>query len=253
MWKLAFVRLLCLLPMLHLSAAVGPRFEVVSIHPSPDDAPFFAKPPANGKFLATGIVARLMVMFAFNVQESQIADGPSWITSDRWNVEAKSEAGGKNYSPEESRQMLQNMLQARFTLRAHRETHERPAYVLTIAKGGPKLKASESGTTNIRVSGNSISLEGGDIPRMIQLLSSALGKPVVDQTGLNGRYDISLQWDDAPVPDGGILGLDAHSTSDPNRGSIFSAIQNQLGLRLVSQQAPVEIIVIDKIERPSEN
>lgn len=195
---------------------------------------------------------RLMMMLAYNVQESQIADGPSWIGTERWNVDARSEAG-TTHSTEETQQMLQNLLRDRFGLQAHRETREQSAYVLKIAKDGPKLKADETGATNIRVNGNSIGLERGEISRLTQLLSSALGKPVVDQTGLTGHYDVSLQWNDAPVADGGVIGLDAHATADPNRESIFSAIQDQLGLQLVSQRAPVEMIVIDKIERPSAN
>ena len=88
---------------------------------------------------------------------------------------------------------------------------------------------------------------------MTQLLSAALGRPVVDRTGLNGLYDLSLQWDDAPIPDGGVLGADVHAASGTDRGSIFSAIQEQLGLRLEPQKSPVEVIVIDRIERPSAN
>jgi uncharacterized protein (TIGR03435 family) len=235
-----------------LSAADGPRFEAASIHPTPDNTPFLAHPPSNGKFSGTGVVVRLLMMLAYNVQESQIADGPSWIGTERWSVDARSEAG-TTHNDEETRQMLQNLLRERFGLQAHRETRQQSAYVLRIAKDGPKLKADESGATNIRINGNSIGLERGEISRLTQLLSSALGKPVVDQTGLTGRYDVSLQWSDAPVADGGVIGLDAHATADPNRESIFSAIQNQLGLQLVSQHAPVELIVIDKIERPSAN
>ncbi|HEY4087147.1 MAG TPA: TIGR03435 family protein, partial [Bryobacteraceae bacterium] len=240
------------LSALHLSAADGPRFEAASIHPTPDNTPFLAHPPSNGKFSGTGVVVRLLMMLAYNVQESQIADGPSWIGTERWSVDARSEAG-TTHNDEETRQMLQNLLRERFGLQAHRETRQQSAYVLRIAKDGPKLKADESGATNIRINGNSIGLERGEISRLTQLLSSALGKPVVDQTGLTGRYDVSLQWSDAPVADGGVIGLDAHATADPNRESIFSAIQNQLGLQLVSQHAPVELIVIDKIERPSAN
>ncbi|HXE62317.1 MAG TPA: TIGR03435 family protein [Bryobacteraceae bacterium] len=252
MRRKAGLALLSLLSALCLGAADGPRFEAVSIHPSPDNAPFFARPPSNGKFSATGIVARLIVMLAYNVQESQIANGPAWLGTERWNVDAKSEAG-RAYSIEETQQMLQNLLEDRFGMQAHRETRELPAYVLKIAKDGPKLKADDTGATNVRISGNSIGLERGEISRLTQLLSSALGKPVVDQTGLSGHYDVSLQWNDAPVPDGGVIGVDAHATPDPNRESIFTAIQDQLGLQLVSQHAPVEMIVIDKIERPSPN
>ncbi len=244
--------LLSLLFVFLLIAADGPRFEAASIHPTPDNIPFFAHPPGNGKFSGSGIVVRLMLMLAYNIQESQIAGAPAWVGTERWTVDAKS-ATGATHNDEETRQMLQNLLYERFGLRMHRESREQTAYVLKIAKDGPKLKASETGATNIRINGNSIGLEHGEISRLVQLLSSALGKPVVDQTGLTGHYDVSLQWSDAPVADGGVIGLDAHATADPNRESIFSAIQNHLGLQLVSGSTPVEMILIDKIERPSAN
>ena len=249
--SLRILTALCLFCVLSLGAADGPHFAVVSIRQAPDETPFFAKPPSNGAFSATGIVARFMVMLAWNVEESQITDAPQWFATERWNVQAKSEPG--TYTPEQTQAMLQNMLHDRFALQTHRETRERPAYLLTVAKGGSKLKADDTGSTNVRVSSNSISLERGDIARLTQLLASALGRPVVDRTGLTGHYDLLLQWDDAPVPDGGVIGLGAQSIPDPNRGSIFSAIQNQLGLHLESRTAPVEMLVIDKIERPSEN
>jgi len=106
---------------------------------------------------------------------------------------------------------------------------------------------------NVRVSGNSIALDGGDISRFTQLLSSALGKPVVDRTGLSGNYDIHLQWDDTPVSSGGVIGLAEPATSDMNHGSIFTEIERQLGLRLVYERAPVKILVIDHIEPASAN
>jgi uncharacterized protein (TIGR03435 family) len=248
----AALALLCLFFTLRLRAADAPRFEAASIRPTPDSVPFFGHMPSNGKFSGSGIVVRLMLMFAYDVQESQIADAPSWVGTDRWTVDANSEPGA-HHTDDETRQMLQNLLQERFGLRMHRETREQSAYVLKIAKSGPKLKASETGATNIRINNNSIGLEHGEISRLTQLLSSALGKPVVNQTGLTGHYNLSLQWNDAPVTDGGVIGLDAHAAADPNRESIFSAIQDQLGLQLVSQRAPVEMIVIDKIERPSPN
>ncbi|HVW09059.1 MAG TPA: TIGR03435 family protein [Bryobacteraceae bacterium] len=250
--KVTAIALLSLFAALNLAAADALHFEVASIHPSPDNATLFARPPSGGQFNATAVVARFVVMVAWNVQESQIAGGPSWFSTDRWNIDAKSTAGA-TYTAEESRQMLQNLLQDRFGLRMHRETRDLPSYVLKISKNGPKLKADDTGATNVRVSGNSIGLERGEISRLVQLLSSALGKPVVDQTGLAGHYDLLLQWNDAPVADGGVMGLNTHATSDPNRESIFSAIQDQLGLQLVSQHQSVEMIVIDKINRPSPN
>jgi len=130
----------------------------------------------------------------------------------------------------------------------------RSRHVLTVAKDGPKFKPAEhDGSTNVRVGGNSISLERGDLVRMTQLLSSALGRPVVDRTGLTGLYDLSLKWDDAPVLEGGVTGSNVPATPGNDHGSIFTATQDQLGLRLDSQRAPVEVIVVDRMERPSPN
>jgi uncharacterized protein (TIGR03435 family) len=229
-------------------------FDVASIRPhSPGDARFGVKMPVNGHFAATGVVTKLLVMLAYDVQESQIVGGPDWFATEKWDIQAKT-GDGVAYSPGETRQMLQKMLEDRFTLRIHRDTEQRPVYALSVAKGGPKFNASgKDGQTNYRITRNSIGLERGDIARMAQLLSTALGRPVIDQTGLAGPYDLSLQWDDAPVPEGGVPGLDTPAIPGNDHGSIFTAIQDQLGLRLESRRAPVEVIVVDRVERPSEN
>ena len=239
--------LLVCISLVCLRGADAPGFDVASIRPhAPDDARFYVKLPAQGRFTATGSVAKLVVMLAYDVQEAQIAGGPDWFATEKWDIEAKSDHPAE-HSVEETRRMLQNMLAERFGLRIHRETEQRPAYALTVAKDGPKFKPAEQGSTNVRVGGNSIILERGDLVRMTQLLSSALGRPVVDRTGLTGLYDLSLKWDDAPVPEGGVTGLNAPAAPGNDHGSIFTAIQDQLGLRLDSQRAPVEVIVIDRM------
>lgn len=245
--------LLVCISLVCLRGADAPSFDVASIRPhAPDDTRFYVKLPAQGRFSATGSVAKLVVMLAYDVQEAQIAGGPDWFATEKWDIEAKSDNPG-GHSVEETRRMLQNMLAERFGLRIHRETDQRPAYALTVAKDGPKFKPAEQGSTNVRVTGNSISLERGDLVRMTQLLSSALGRPVVDRTGLTGLYDLSLKWDDAPVPEGGVTGLNVPAVPGNDHGSIFTAIQDQLGLRLDSQRIPVEVIVVDRMERPSPN
>jgi len=190
-------------------------------------------------------------MVAYGVQENQIVGGPSWLDSEKWDIEAKSE--DQVHTTEETRAMLQKMLEERFVLRTHREMQQRPAYLLTVVRGGPKFKAQPDGRTNYLITGNSISLERGNLAHMAQLLSTALRRPVVDPTGLSGIYDLSVKWDDAPIADGGLLGLDAPAAPENDRGSIFTAIQVQRGLRLESQRASVDVIVIDQIQRPSAN
>jgi uncharacterized protein (TIGR03435 family) len=207
--------------------------------------------PVSGQFSATGSVAKLVVMLAFDVQESQIAGGPNWFASEKWDIDARS--ADPAHSPEETRIMLQNLLVDRFALRVHRQTEQRPVYALAVSRGGPKFKAREQpGGTNVQITSNSIRIEAGNVARLTQVLATALGRPVVDHTGLGGLYDLSVQWDDAPVPEGGVPGLDVSAPAN-GRGSIFSALQDQLGLRLEAQRAPVEVIVVDGISRPSPN
>lgn len=240
------------------AAIFGQTFEVASIRPQvPDDHSFLVRPPNGGHFTANGAVTKLLVMLAYDVQESQIVGGPSWFETEKWDIQAKSESDQHNV--QETRVMLQHLLADRFGLRLHRGTEQLPVYVLTISKGGPKFKASEATTTNLRVGSNSIFLQGGTIDRLTAVLATALGRPVVDRTGLAGSYDLAVQWDDAPVRDGGLPGTSdpqsrqAATPSGNDRGSIFTAISDQLGLRLNAQRAAVDVLVIDDIKRPSAN
>ncbi|HEY3827229.1 MAG TPA: TIGR03435 family protein [Bryobacteraceae bacterium] len=246
--RLAWVSLLL------LRGVAAQNFEVASIRPHPPgDTAFRVKPPIGGRFTATGSVASFLLMLAYDVPETQIVGGPGWLATEKWDIEAASD-DQKQHSIDETRLMLQHLLEERFALKTHREKMQRPVYVLTVVKGGPTFKSSgPDGSMNIRVSANSITLERGQLARMTQLLSTTLGRPVVDRTGLTGLYDLSLQWDDAPGRDGVLPGLDAAVAADPEHGSIFTAIQEQLGLRLEPQRAEVEVIVIDRIEKPSAN
>jgi uncharacterized protein (TIGR03435 family) len=229
--------LLATLIALCLIAAPPPKFAAVSIHrQAPDDNSFFVKPPANGKFIATGATARLMVMLAWDLQDSQIAGGPAWFATDHFSIEANSD-DGQPHTPVKTREMLQNMLAERFALRTHHEMREGTAYVLTVAKNGSKLKQSQTQSTNVRVGPSSIQLEGAPLSRLAQQLSNILERPVIDRTGLEGTYDASLLWSDA----------------QPDQPSVFTAIQDQLGLNLVSRRAPIDTLVIDSIHPPSAN
>src|SRR5215475_615793 len=138
----------------------GQKFDVASIRPQdPDDHNFFVRPPNRGRFTANRTVAKLLVMLAYDVQESQIVGGPSWFGTEKWDVEAKSENDQHNVT--ETRLMLQHLLADRFGLRLHRSTEQRSVYVLAINKGGPKFKASEATAMNLQVGPNSIFLQTG--------------------------------------------------------------------------------------------
>jgi uncharacterized protein (TIGR03435 family) len=234
----------------------GQNFDVASVRPQgPDDRGFFIRPPNRGQFTANGVVAKVLVMLAYDVQDSQIIGGPDWFATEKWDIQAKSEH--EEHSVDETRLMVQHLLAERFALRLHRSTTPLPVYVLTVGKGGPKFKLSERTSSNLQVGPNSILMQGGTIDRLTGVLATALGRPVLDQTGLKGSYDLSVQWDDAPVRGGGLPGIPdprpIATAPGTERGSIFTAVPDQLGLRLEAQRAPVDVLVIDEIQRPTPN
>src|ERR1700745_1561417 len=117
----------------------GQTFDVASIRPqAPENHGLFVRPPNRGHFTANGAVAKLLVMLAYDVQDSQIVGGPSWFETEKWDIQAKSESDG--HSVEETRIMLQHFLADRFELRLHRSTEQLPVYALSVGKGGPKFK-----------------------------------------------------------------------------------------------------------------
>jgi len=185
-----------------LCGASAQTFDVASIRAqTPGTGGFFVRPPSNGRFTATGATAQLLLMLAFGVQETQIVGGPAWLETAKWNIEAKTDDGAQ-HNVEDTKRMLQNLLVARFGLQVHREIAQRPVYALTATRTRSKLKASERERTNIRVTGKSIDIQRGAIADLAQVLASAVGRPVIDRTGLTELYDFALEWDDAPITDG---------------------------------------------------
>ena len=234
----------------------GQSFDVASVRPhDPANETFVVRMPTAGHFTAEGAPVKLLVMLAYGVQESQIAGGPDWFATERWDITAKCD--DEQHSGDETNTMLQHLLERRFSLKFHREAQQRPVYVLTVAKSGPKFKPSDKNATNIRSGAHSISMERGNITRLTGVLATALAKPVVDRTGLTGFYDVSVVWDDAPVHDGrapGAKELAAIETPvGDEHGSIFTALEEQLGLRLKPSRAAVEVLVVEGAERPGPN
>jgi uncharacterized protein (TIGR03435 family) len=221
-----------------------------------------------------------LIQFAYRGNQDFIG-GPDWIDTDRWDIEAKAAEGSAPRrtgprdvtKPDAIALMVQSLLEERFKLRAHQETRELPLYNLMVAKAGAKLKLSEDQTppASLMAAGNAGrgAAAPGDIrlgrtsfeakAQPLELLASALGalysdRPVVDKTGLKGLYDIRLQWTPeaalaAPVAPGTILTAPA----SPQGPSLPVALEEQLGLRLVSDKGPLPVLVIDSVQRPPEN
>jgi uncharacterized protein (TIGR03435 family) len=258
-------------------------FEVASIkpqNPSPDGRMItMIQLPANGRLTAAGMSIKGLICFAYKISDFQVIGAPSWITSDRYDVEAKPdsvlEEQMQKMSSEQNdlvkRHMLQTLLADRFKLTFHRETREFPIYALVVAKGGPKLHESKpddadpdaskdpahhrnGGTMQMSFDSGSmvINAEATSIDGLSAQLSGQLHSTVQNQTGLKDNYDFTLKF--APedtrvvVPDPANVSL-----SDSSGVSIFAAVQDQLGLKLESKKGPIEVLIVDHIDRPTEN
>jgi bla regulator protein blaR1 len=195
----------------------------------------------------------MMIIFAYDVKDFQVSGGPGWANSETYDIVAK---GDGNATRPQLRLMLQALLKDRFKLALRQETKDAPIYELVVAKGGLKIQEdttsprSRSGMTG---PGKFIA-QKTSLAMFAQFLGTLAGRPVVDNTGLASTYSFKLDWT-PEVGEGGPLGpapLDA-VPPDSNRPSLFTALQEQLGLRLQSAKGPVESLVIEKAEKPTEN
>jgi uncharacterized protein (TIGR03435 family) len=255
-----------ILPFLLVSAAAWAQqtFDVATIKPNAenDHRVMFRIMPGGG-FSVTGTNLKMLIMQAYDVKDFQITGGPGWVMSDRWDVNAKAEGLPDRVPPETFRPMLQALLADRFQLKLRKETKEMPAYALVTGKGPHKLKASESNgdpeqRQMMRIGRGQANLQGATMAGLTQFLAQQLGRPVVDKTGIAGKFDVEMHWTPEPGQGGGPFGggappPEAIASSDSSGPTLLTAIQEQLGLKLESQKGPVEILIIDSVSKPTEN
>jgi uncharacterized protein (TIGR03435 family) len=235
------------------AAAQQLAFEVASIKPSNyQGGPLrvTASIGADGIDFSN-VTPRLCIQRAYGVKPYQVT-GPEWINTERYMIVAK----GAGAAPEDTiLLMLQTLLAERFKLVFHREAKEMAVYALVVSKNGPKLKeATDEGATQIAPDGREIRFERASMGMLAGAIARNVDRPVVDATGLKGLYNFKLAWsdDDRPKPNRAAAG--AADASDPGEApSIFTALQERLGLRLEPRKAPVDVLVIDHIEKPSAN
>jgi bla regulator protein blaR1 len=271
-------------------AGSKPSFEAATIKPNlsgENHVAILGQP--GGRFVVTGASLKMIMGVAYSVRDFQIIGGPTWITSDRWDIEAKAEEGSipppagppDPTTPNPLAIRVQSLLEDRFQLKIHHETKELPVYELTVAKGGPKMKLSEDQTPfrpperggapppppqrggpvprgGMRMGRGNLEATGVPFANLVQALSQQLGRTVIDKTDLKGFYDIKLQWTPefspaGPLGPGGPGGPEPPPPADASGPSIFTALQEQLGLKLDSTKGPVDVIVIDSVQRPTAN
>jgi uncharacterized protein (TIGR03435 family) len=258
-----------------------PRFEVASIKPHrPDDDVLFAYSYDESRFTATGSL-HMLIRLAYELQDSQLAGGLNWTDSDLYDIVATADGAP---TPDIMRLMLRELLADRFMLRLSVEMRERPIYALSMVKSdaiaGPQLKpaavdcdalfatarpgrdaalpptlAGGRPSCGIRFAPGTLTAGGMTMAVLANHLSMWVDRIVMDRTGLQGTFDLSLKWlpdrlPEAPAPlstpDFGPLGV-----LDPSAPSIFTALQEQLGLKLDALKGPAEVFVVEQVERPT--
>lgn len=243
-----------------VAAQTPPTFEVVSIKRSLSTDTFGGSLLLpDGRYTATNVPLILLLDAAFRIPPERIIGGPAWIRSDRYNVEARAQP---KTSPDATGPMLQSVLRDRFQLRARVEKRDTPVYVLVVARaGGPAgpgirpaafdcddMQSAKKGLATLSTDGipgcgdrraPGRWLAGGvSLAALEDVLAPAVGRPVVNQTNNERRFDIRLEW----TPEVAADGL-----------SIFTALREQLGLQLESRSLPLEVLVIDSVQRPTED
>ena len=254
-------------------------FEVVSVKPyKPEGMQSRILINPDGISLS-GIPLSVIMRLAFGVWSDRIIGAPTWVNSSRFDIEAKIAAeevpAFKNAKPDERSAMLLPVIQDRFGLKFHHETRDLAVYTLVIAKGGAKIKEAdlhrtdptEFGTPDLP-SGSGVmrmmpsEFNGREVPiqSLVHALSLVVDKTVVDKTGLTRRYDFDMKWEPDLAAGLVVRGFDGNGpppgAESPSQGtgpSIFTALQEELGLKLVTKKQPIDVIVIDQIEQPTPN
>ena len=229
-----------------------PTFEVATVRPSPPDADPKTGNwtiPGKGQITATHVSLALLVKLAYDVDDSQITNEPGWLDSKLYDIAAKAE-DGIQLTREELRPRLQDLLQQRFHLVVHTETHVVRGYALVVAKGGPHLiptKGDRFPGFRINVSRGQMRGSNWSMSQLAKYLIPAAQFPVIDETGIAGSYDVSFSFD--PAADAGST---AGSLNDAP--SLNEALTQATGLSLEPRKVPVEFIVIDSVDSaPTEN
>jgi len=241
-----------------MPADASPAFEVATIKPSNPETGGRGFLVRGRNFSTINTSVSDLITFAYGLHARQIAGGPAWLESEKYDLNAKPEGEGQP-TDKQWKGMVQKLLADRFKLTFHRDQKELSVFAIVIAKNGPKLTASAgdpNGLPALFFRGLGVlpvrNATMADFAGVMQ--RAVLDRPVVDQTGLPGRFDFELKWTPDETQFGG-LGVRVPAPSDDPAAppDLFTAMQEQLGLKLQPTKAPVEVLVIDHVEKPSEN
>jgi uncharacterized protein (TIGR03435 family) len=242
-----------------------PEFDVAAIHqhiPEPHEHNSIWSSASDSHFKAENVTLSTLVHWAFEMPETRVLNLPGWANSTYFNIEASSDASVdaqmKQLTPDagtqQKKKMVQALLAARFKLATHTDTRQLPIYILVAAKGGAKLGELQTSGSFVNTSNHHIQVQmSNSVPVLAEELSRVVGRDVVDKTGIAGRYKLDLTWaaDDRAAPP--LAEARSPVPVGDTGPSIFTALQEQLGLKLEPGKGPVEVLVVDHAEMPSEN
>ncbi len=231
-----------------------PSYDVATIKPTSPGSDNVSISTRDATFQTQNVPIKDLLQRACHVRKQLIFGLPSWAEGARYDINAKivdpDMAQLKKLTPEQRRGMILRLLEDRFGLRWHYETRVMSDYDLVVAKDGPRLKPATGDGKNTGTSMNNTDLTATDVPlsQLTDILSSELERPVVDKTGLAGHYDFHLKWSREEANPSSDKGADTDAPPP-----MFTAIQEQLGLKLQTGKDPVQVVVIDEIKPPSED
>ena len=248
-------------PVPPMAADANPSFDVATIKPSVPNRPGKGFGFRAGHFVTFNTNLNDLIAYAYGLHSKQIIDGPAWFATDLFDIEAKPGAEGRP-NQKQMAVMVQKLLAERFQLKFHHDKRELSVYVITVAGGGPKMTKSTSGPNDptgfgFRALGDLIvrNLTMADFATWMQ--SGVMDRPVVDQTGLPDRYDFQLKWtpDDSQFSQFRGSGVTVPPPTDNAAAppGLYTALTEQLGLKMGPGKVPDDVIVIDHVEKPSEN
>ena len=257
------------------------KFEVVSIHPDdPDGHRMRIGMGPDARFVAEGVTIKRLVCMAYGIQDFQLERAPNWFTAERYSIHAKSESNIEEQFPKLTdeqkmmvgKQMVQTMLADRFKLSLRQESKELPILGIVVDKNGPKLHEAKPGDTYsnglkdgdgaghagmMRFDGTHLTAQGVKLDNLASFLSEQLNQIVQNKTGLDAKYDFKLEWSREPDRPHGPQqagGEPESASADGNAGTpLFTAIREQLGLKLESQKSAIPVYVVESVEKPTEN
>lgn len=241
-----------------MAANADPSFEVATIKPSKPDTPGKMFRVQGRRFSTLNTTLSDIISFAYGTHPKQLVGAPAWVETDKWDIEAQPDGEGAP-SDKQWKIMWQKLLADRYKLAFHRDKKELSVYVLSVSKTGQKLTKSAAdagGLPGLWFQGlGKLNVRNATMQDFAGLMQSAvLDRPVLDQTGIEGRWDFQLNWtpDDSQFASFGIK-IPPPTDAANAPPALYTAIQEQIGLKLDATKAPAEVFVVDKVEKPSEN